>query len=286
MLYFRLYKQLKSEVNPRYIPHTLYFKYIDKKFNFDNRAVFDDKSYYKLLFPDAMQPMTIINCVKGTFLTPNYEAISKKEAYDIVRAYNKEHPVIFKKSIDSSGGKGITLLPRNASNKEIEDAFKMSDNFIVQQVIKEHTSLSSLHPESINTIRVMTIVLNGKVHILSTICRIGVGDSAVDNVSSGGLCIGVDELGHLRDLAYSRKENKFYDKHPLGYAFKDKALPLDSLKQVQELCKTLALRVPFCKLVSWDFVLSEDGSPLLIESNMTRGVLSYIKCVMDLFLKI
>ena len=144
---------------------------------------------------------------------------------------------------------------------------------IVQAVVKQHASLAALHKNSLNTIRIMTIILNDEVRVLSRIVRMGVNGNKVDNVSSGGLSCGMNSQGQLNEFA-------FYDNgikastHPQGAVFKE--CKIENIDKCEELVKDLANRIiGFSKLVSWDMSISESGEPILIEANLYVGGLDF-----------
>ena len=94
----------------------------------------------------------------------------------------------------------------------------------------------------------------------------GTNNSRVDNAHSGGISCGMDESGQLKDFALSLKGDKYY-KHPnSGIAFRDVVLP--RIKDIDEVIKICALRVPHFRIVAWDIILEEDYIPTLIEANL------------------
>lgn len=106
------------------------------------------------------------------------------------------------------------IMAKNYDNNACLELFgEYGKDYIIQLPLKQHPQLAALHKESINTIRVMSKLENGEVSILSTIIRMGVGDACVDNECSGGINCGVDESGHLSDVAYDGS-GKVYHKHP------------------------------------------------------------------------
>lgn len=59
-------------------------------------------------------------------------------------------------------------------------------NFVIQRILKQHIFLNRFNKKALNTIRVLSFLYNGQVHILSAFLRIGGENSRLDNVSSGG----------------------------------------------------------------------------------------------------
>lgn len=132
----------------------------------------------------------------------------------------------------------------------------------------QHKTLSEIHPSSVNTLRVMSLLMNGKVNILSTVLRMGVNGNKVDNASAGGITCGVLENGQLKNVAYSADGVK-YDKHPQGYVFSDCVIP--NYEKVIQMVKTCHERMGHFRLVSWDIAIGKDAEPILIEANLRNG---------------
>ncbi len=78
--------------------------------------------------------------------------------------YKKE--LIIKPTIDTSMGKNImTIEDRFNNKKEVKSILNTCNkNFICQETIKQHKDLSSLNPDCVNTIRIMSLLYNNKVY--------------------------------------------------------------------------------------------------------------------------
>ena len=104
--------------------------------------------------------------------------------------------VIIKVPYESSGGHGIRFWKRNC-DESIREILTSSGSMVIQALIKQHEELNKLHRDSINTIRIMTMTDKNFVLPLSSIVRMGVGGSMVDNISSGGIACGINPDGSL-----------------------------------------------------------------------------------------
>ena len=137
-------------------------------------------------------------------------------------------------------------------------------DFIVQEPIKQSKDLSIVHPQSVNTIRTMSYFDGKEVRILSSILRMGVKDSKVDNESSGGVSCGITSEGVLK--RYTRLANgKTFDGHPDG--FKTEGHKINNYSKILDTIKESHKLIPYFKLISWDFSIDDDGNPLMIEYN-------------------
>lgn len=254
----------------KYFPDSLFYKYVDSRLNnWEACKHVDDKGLYDLLFYDINRPKTIARKSGNLLLDESYRIISTSELLDICNACEK---IIIKPSVGSSGGSGIVFLEKecfHTLNKILDNKC----NCVIQEVIEQHKTLSELHPESLNTIRIMTMLDDNEVKILSSILRMGVGNNKVDNVSSGGIACGIDEEGRLRDKAFNAKGICFIT-HPDTGDFKGKYVP--SYRECIDICKRTAPRFSrISKLISWDFAINTNGNPILIEANLYGGELDF-----------
>ena len=258
----------KSKVE-LYFPDDWFFKSIDANMN-DWRIcrVMDDKGMYDLFFYDVNRPRTIARCCNGIWMNDYYEITDEER---VVTSCHELGKVIIKPSISSCGGHGIVFWQKGQG--DLYEKLNSCRNCVVQEIIEQHDDLSSIHPESINTIRIMTMLYDGEVHILSSILRMGVGDSKVDNVSSGGIACGIDEQGRLKNKAF-QADGRCYDKHPQGKIFEGLLVP--GFESCKTLCRKVAPRFArFSRLISWDFAIDRNAQPLLIEANLYAGELDF-----------
>lgn len=272
--WFDIYNTLDQNFDIRYyIPHDIYYCRLDPYLSNVRKAGFcDDKNMYDLLFHDVKQPKTIVRVDDaGAFTDAGYRIITKDEA---VQFCVDNQSVIIKPSVNSEGGAGIEFWnAKDDTPDRLLELFSTRKNLIVSEVVRQYETLARIHRESINTLRIMTLMMNNRVHILSSILRMGVGASKVDNASSGGIFCGIDNDGNLKETAYDIYGNK-YTRHPQGALFKGCTIP--DFESCKELVRTLAPRLAnISKLCSWDIAVNEEGNPVLIETNMTYGQIDF-----------
>ena len=118
----------------------------------------------------------------------------------------------------------------------------------------------------------MSLFLDGKTIILSSLLRMGAGGSHVDNGSSGGVFCGIDEEGKLREIGHYT-DGRSCKQHPQGTVFK--GFKVVGYDRCREIIQQIAGRMfTSTRLISWDFAIGPDGEPILIEVNLTYGGLS------------
>lgn len=250
------------------IPGPVFFPYVDPVFSHPQEAkTTSDKNFTDLLFPDVRKPKTIIRFQDGLFLNDKYCIISKESAYEMIRQAGN---VIIKPSARSGGGHGMSFWSVEHNNDSLLDGLFIGHRcYVVQEILRQHEKMSSLYSGSVNTIRMVTLLWNNEVHLISCMVRMGVNGSKVDNLSSGGMSCSVNlKNGHLSSKAFDFTNlNVTYDKHPQGGKFDGFVIP--NWDKCVETVKRLAPRcVRVAKLIAWDIAIAENGDPVLIECNM------------------
>ena len=274
--YHRYYIDRTGKFDERFIPDDLFVGYIDGYLN--NRAIepgVADKNYFDLYLKGFAMPKTYVHLINGIFEDSNYNMITKEEAIDIL---SKEKRIVVKPSMASYGGKNVRLL-ENLSKKELVKFFDelKEDNLIFQEAVKQSKETAKLHPDSLNTIRIMTLILDGEVKVLPWYAfRMGQGKSKVDNASFGGVYCNVKEDGTLSSFAYDALGNKFL-KHPDGGNFDE--VKFDFMDKVKALVKEAAQRFPHFRLIGWDIAIDENNNPLIIEANLTMSGMDVIETI-------
>ena len=181
------------------------------------------------------------------------------------------HPRIVGKPVDGTCGRGIDFY---TVDRPVEQAGELHRTLterrqiLVEQRVAQHPELARLHPRSLNTLRLVTIVTPaGEPELVFSCLRIGNGKE-VDNLNSGGMSVMVDGGGVLCSPG-ADKNGLACEVHPLT----NTTLPGTQLPFFEEavaLVKQAALRVPGIRFVGWDVGITEAG-PILIEGNHFPG---------------
>lgn len=195
----------------------------------------------------------------------NVTEATKEE--DII-AFITKHPDIIVKPTEGGMGKGIEII--HASEREsienmVEHVRKFK-NCVIEELLMSDDFMQSLHPQSLNTIRVPTFLeADGTVTVFHPFLRVGRGDSIVDNAGSGGIFAnidaktgivitdGVDELGHQ------------YKLHP-DTNFRYKGLQIPRWNELLQLADKLARVLPTVRFVGFDLALTKNGW-VMVEGN-------------------
>lgn len=253
-------------VDKKYIPESLYYGEIVRKLNDYEMGALHHKNVSDQIF-NSKQPKTIIRKEDDLLLNENYEPVSENEG---IKLCKEQESIIIKPSTGTYGGAGIQFWSKGDSEEELRNLIKQSPKLIVQEVVKQHPFFESIHPESLNTLRIVTLLIDGRSVLLSTILRMGRNKSKVDNYSAGGIICPVGKDGFLFEEAV-QSDQSVIEKHPEGFTFKGKQVPF--YKEIINDAYIQHYRIPYFKLVSWDYALSAEGIPILIEANIPRGQL-------------
>lgn len=199
------------------------------------------------------------------YLNRDYLYLKDKDYSDFVLFCNK-HSTFIAKPVDGSCGTNIEVIRTNKNNrKKVYDSIISKKQFLIEEMAIQCEKLSSLHPTSVNTLRVITI--GGEV--VSAFLRIGNNNNVVDNFNHGGMAAPINiETGVIEFPAIDKSENLYY-KHPLTntsiVGFK---IPM--WNKVKSLCKNASKVVLNVKLVGWDICVG-DNKLFIIEANEFPG---------------
>ena len=196
-------------------------------------------------------------------------------ANEVLKSQNR---TFVKPSTSSCSGQGCKLISEDDKCVIDNNSLIINDlsngggyarNYVIQSVVTTHPTLAALHPESVNTFRIITYLWKGVVENMPVILRIGRGKSNVDNAHAGGMFIAVCDDGKLGDHAVTEFNMQFTTHPDSGIVFKDYQLPsyillISAAKRMHEL-------VPQIGVVNWDFTIDADGNPFLIEANVKQG---------------
>ncbi|MDR1300761.1 MAG: hypothetical protein LBK50_03590 [Candidatus Nomurabacteria bacterium] len=273
--FHKYYIKRTGKFDVRFIPDDLFAAYIDPYLN--NREIESgvaDKNYFDMYLKGFKMPKTYVHLINGQYLDNDYKIITFKKACDILV---KEDRFIVKPSMVSYGGKNIKLF-KNVKFSEIKKYLDsdISDNLIFQEAVEQSSVTAKLHPDSVNTIRIMTLMINGDIKTLHSSFRIGVGDAVVDNASSGGIYCGINDDNTLTNYACDAFGKKF-NRHPDGGKFGD--LDFIFMDKVRETVKAAAQRFPHFRLIGWDIAIDKKDEPIIIEANLTMSGLDVIQTI-------
>ena len=179
------------------------------------------------------------------------------------------HPKVLAKPVEGQGGGNITLYENVTDAAAFRSEVTANGQSIVDEFIVQHPEMSSLYPDSVNTVRMITFLRpDGDVRLLAAVLRIGNGD-VIDNFASGGMFTMLDDDGVALYPGVDKQSN-VYREHPVtGTPIVGFRVPM--YDRVWELTQQLARRTPEAPYVGWDLAITPDG-PVVIEGNHNSSV--------------
>ena len=217
--------------------------------------LFDNKNEFNVLFDKYLKR-------KWLYL----ENKSYDEFYDWV----SDLDYIIAKPNDSSGGQGIKKI-KISEYDDLEVLYNelLSNKlYLLEEVIKQHSVLEKLYPNSVNTLRIITVLTDNGAEFLISFLRIG-NNGFVDNTCSGGMLTIIDINTGITLYDACDSNLNIYDVHPKTKV-KIKGIKIPFFKEAKDLCKNLAEKTNEMRYIAWDVAITNDG-PVIVEGNPYPG---------------
>lgn len=291
--WMEVYSQVSGIQSHAYVPEDIYYCVIEPNCNhYLKSQPFKDKNLYQKLFPavGAHFPQTVLMKINGGYYDRQYTKIRMDEQA-LMKHLKEQTQIIVKPSIGSWGGKKIWLFTRldealvNQDGKRLSLALldaEYGDDYVVQEHIRQHASLQAFNASSLNTVRIFTYrsVINEEVIPLRAFLRVGKPGSIVDNTSSGGCAIGVED-GVLGHYAVDRQGNTFQTIGGIDLSTKNVIIKFDAMRA---LAQKAAQEHLFARLLGFDMSLDKEEKVRIIEINSKAlGINAHQMCSGPLF---
>lgn len=247
---FEMYKMKKSERKT----------VITRGINNEIMKKYNDPAYYKYFNDKA-----IFNEKFDKYLNRDWIYLSDDNFLDFDEFLDGKEYIIAKPTIGSCG-KGITKI--NVSEYDHKELFDqlIKDNLrLVEEVAVQCETLGKLHPNSINTVRVVTL----RQKVVVAYLRMGNKGYVVDNFNHEGLVAPIDITdGVIRFVAIDKEHNEYIN-HPYT---KEKivGLKIPLWNEIVALCEEASKEIPEVGYIGWDVCVGEN-KPFLIEGNEFPG---------------
>ena len=175
---FEFFKKSASERNS-FFTKRRYFRLIKK---------FDRKTFVQMCEKDFMYKEF------KDFIKRDWLLVNQNSSEDTILSFIKEHGKVLVKPVSDEQGKGVCKIEPLEKDKIKELVEHRNEKpFLLEEVLVNHPELDKINSNSLNTLRIFTIVPKGeKPKVISVSLRCGVGKTAVDNWGAGGICYPVD----------------------------------------------------------------------------------------------
>lgn len=284
-------KDLSEEQLLDYIPpYYFYNYYLPKQYSGMNISPFADKlSMYRHFRACGINTPDVLFAVeKGAVRT------CTAGPADDLYGYMKERPQCkyFIKPADGRGGHGINII--TFSGKDVllnkkpvystSDIVRLLDarkTYVVQAGLCQREDISEINASSVNTLRVITQIRDGKNVMPVCVMRMGRNNSDVDNSAQGGLSVEIDTVtGAFAQSAsgeHGTSGRLKYDAHPdSGFVFAGKSIR--DWNFIKEQILSAAGKLPGLSDVAWDIAITEGGGISVVEINFYYGI-DHLQCV-------
>ena len=244
--YINLTKKEKED----YVTSRNFFNILEYLNPREYRVITKDKLVFNKIFKDYL---------KREFI--DVRISSEQEIEKFIKGKN----YIFAKPTTDFGGHNIEKI-KVSSIKNINQFKKtLLDNkqYLLEEEIIQHKDFAKLNPNTVNTIRLVTLYNDGKVYLIGNSIRISLDENPA--LACRDLDAKLDENGKpIGDFVDD--DGEVYKIHPLtGYEFdKFKKVPFE--KEAIEMVKEAALKIPELRYIGWDIAITDNG-PVLIEGN-------------------
>ena len=227
--------------------------------------------FYWRYGPGVVRPLF---CDKALFLRTFDKYIHRKWLYVPDATFEEfEHLIsnydcIFK-PCDGARGRGIFKVYKDGDHKDDRKLYDtcVRDKILVEQCIESCKELKALHPQSLNTIRVVTVSNKEKACVFSGVLRTGVGESVIDNSHAGGVSAQINIKDGIVESDGVDKYGNRFNVHPdSGISILGFKIP--KWDMIVETCCDVAKQVGN-PITGWDVVINSQGDVEFIEGNHT-----------------
>lgn len=252
-----------------YFPTSIYKTDIVGRLNvYPLKRAYTDKNISDIILPNIHQPKVFLKNMNGYF----YFEGKPVDRNDAIQLCSNLGEVIIKPSL-TGRGIGVSKITiqnglTNLDEKSIQEVFDVyKEDYLIEELIRQHPLMTALNPSSINTIRIVTYRNDMEIVVVYTVIRIGRKDKPIDNESAGGISTIINQDGTLGKYAYGSPGNDNIEFTDSGVRLEGYKIP--SFSNAIDIVKKAHYQLPYFKLMGWDIAIEEDGTPTMIEFNTT-----------------
>jgi len=261
---FRSWELYKSQAgfNPYFVPDDIFVSSIIRVLNPIRKCYcLQNKNMYPLIYPGLSMPSVYASSIDGVIYAPDGSTIATTTLKHIIPF---EKAPIIKPSSDTCSGQGVKRI---CSAEELYQSISaIGSNFVIQEYLEQSKITSRFNPSSLNTFRVNTLYIYGRISTVNIMFRHGQNKALVDNAGAGGVFCGVETDGHFIGKSLDGRL-KQHEITAFGEKYSDLYIP-----KVTEICHYVEAAhlkyLPMMGHVAWDVALDKDSRPVVIEINL------------------
>lgn len=228
----------------------------------EESLVWSDKSYLDYYIRDCKTVRTVVRNVSGRFLDEQFRLITMEEAQIILDSFPR---LVIKPSMNTKMGRSVRLLEGKVSLQEL--AKNYNHDYVIQVPLTQHPDMAKLNASSVNTIRVNTILLGSKAHVMTAFVKVGQKEAFADNSGENRFFIGIKTDGSYCNYAIDH-DLRIHESIPSGYVFAGRAVP-----GFASLCSAIEKAhecIPHFGFAFWDVCVDENEEPVIVEVNLRQ----------------
>ncbi len=205
--------------------------------------------------------------------------IEKESDFEDFRSFVEKHPTFVVKPISLGYGWGIhkmTVDPKDdlhdvfrgilAEGDEIQKKHHIKTHttrFVLEELIDQSDKMGVLHPDSVNVVRLTTIVVGDEVHFFSPRIKMGRHGNFISNVGDDGISVGIDQKTGLVDTNASDEFGYVFEYHP-DTKIKFIGFQIPEWNELLSMARKIALSLaPRIRYVGWDMAYTNKGWSIL-----------------------
>ena len=256
--YFQFYK-IPRKYRKTYTTNKISQKMIKKYNNPVDIDIFENK----LIFAEKFSDMYCRSFLSAESMT--------KQDFELF-CTNKEKFIL--KPCGGAQGQNIKVYHINNNVDFLFDEIKENycNGYIIEEWIVQHPILSKIFPDAVNCLRVITVLNNDKVEIITGGVTFSLG-AEIANGSQPSIVAPVDFSTGIINKPAASFGTYLYEKHPTTNA-QILGVQLPYWKEILALLEKAAKHVPSVGYIGWDIAITPTG-PVLIEGNTTPGYKYY-----------
>lgn len=171
------------------------------------------------------------------------------------------------KPSDGKLGRGVFKVTKEESAGRVKELYDscVKNRALIEECIVSCDELKAFHPESLNTIRVVTVSNQKKSEVFGSFLRTGVGGSVVDNAHAGGIFAQINVQEGVIESDGINTSGQSFERHPdSNLVFKGTKIPhWDTI--VKTCCEAALLSGN--PITGWDVAINQKGLIEFVEGN-------------------